>query len=266
MNVWSAITFILINLYFAYFAYKKRGVIGQPYGIIRFLFFPVLCPIVLFDFGYFLQAIFVPSIFIANPVVTFWWPFILLTLLSLTAQSVLTIIFKVNAVEVWPETVSEIIRSRNRSLLAVGYAAGHAVQPALSEELWFRYFLMVVFQVLLIPVILFLNLHLMIPHHWLFSWLSLGVQKLLAPTVFLVLFTINLIFAILHMVEPSTKKLSVKLLVRGIGAWFMSWILTLALLETGLIGAIGLHFLVNFILFVPLLVYKFEEVAKEFGR
>lgn len=258
MSVTFVVTVTLLNIYFGFLVMKSWKDTDGLWKRWRFLLFPVIFPTVLVNLALYSKSVFLPILF--APVLSFGVvaPFLVLIGLALLQQSTIPIEKRLGAVEISPEVAVEVFMSRNKLFLAAGYAAIKAAHAGVVEEFWFRYLTLMSVQVVMLLFMPVLGVSLGTALQSL-PWLTLSIGPASTPIVFTSLFVINLVFAVLHGIDPRTWRFSSDLIVRMILAWFMSWVIALALLEAGLLGAILVHFMADFIIFLPILYLKFTQ-------
>ncbi len=261
MNFWFWIVLILSNIYFIYLIIKLWKDRDEGEGWVKWLICPVIFPAVLFDLAFFAEGTYIPILVSLTPSTTLLVYFFALTAISVIFSLVIYASNSSQRIQLSPEVMAEALMSSHKFWLAVMYSAAKAIQAGWSEEIWCRFFSLIAIQ----RLILFLTpafvsgLALSLPGN---SWLMLWMGPLVSPAVLITLFLVNFVFAGLHVIDPGTLMPAWRLLPRMIGAWFMAWILSLALIQTGIVGAIFFHYLADLLIFVPIIYLEFKNISK----
>lgn len=157
----------------------------------------------------------------------------------------------------------EIALCNNRSLFGINTAARVSIGAGVSEELLFRFTGFFTFLAIFNLVETVFGLSLSTAFLWFPSWISLGAGLLMPASAFAAFFVSNVLFAVIHNFDDKGK-FSLKMLHKPLFAWILGWIITIAILQFGFLGAVAIHFLADFILFSPLFAIRFNQIADQY--
>lgn len=243
-------------------AIKKKSKPWSGLDILKFVLVPGLFPFVFFVYGYAFQYPAFYTFLAWNPAGGLTLMFILLVSIKMIINMYIFNYFPEEVVIIDESQIERVV-NLNRRILSASQAFLVSLKAGYSEELLFRFIAFFTFLALIKLSDMFLGLSLSSPFLLFPSWLSLGVGLVLSPAVFAAFFLANLLFALIHLLDEEGKPQFAQ--IQGvIFAWFMGWVITLALIQFGLLGAMVVHLLADFILFWPLFYVKFEYVTKRY--
>ncbi len=264
MTFWTVVVliFVTLNTLYSIARFLKNKAINT-WLLIKLLVLPGIFPYGLFVYGFIYQFPAFYTLLAWNPTLWFFAMFILVIVVMMISNLTLAIIFNEHAVDVTKEDVKrDIANSHNRLGEAVKTALAISISAALSEESIFRFIMFfacltlleawgAVFGLVLINTIATLPL-----------WLSLGVGAMIPAPAFAALFIINVVYALAHLMGADGK--FHPWFHKVIYTWFFGWVVIMALVQFGFVGAILVHFLMDFILMIPLVKRDFDQVAEAY--
>lgn len=265
MNFGQIAVLLFVSIWFILLcvgAYTKKPNLNPFWRILKLVIIPGIFPFSLFVYGYLhlfpglLSAIVWQVSWSLFPA---YWVSILvllifnLWLLNFYPESTITVASESDR--------RKIALDKNRKWHAILNSALTSLKAGVLEEIIFRFFGFVVFLTLIVVVkslgtLSLGTLFLLLP-----AWLSLGMSHFLPANIFGAFFISNLLFALIHLFDGNAK-IDIKWVHRPIVAWILGWTLTFVFLKYGILGAIFFHFLADFILFTPLFVVRYDQIAK----
>lgn len=135
-----------------------------------------------------------------------------------------------------------------------------SLQAGLTEEYLYRFILFTTIQPLVFLVAPLFNLGFLVS--LVPGWLTLSSGIMFAAPVFVAALIVNVMFAYPH----HTTNISKHMWHRVIAAWFLGWITFQALIFYGFLGAVVIHFLVDFVLLVPVSYFSTKLLADAYWK
>lgn len=267
MNIGQIAVILSVAIYFILFclgAYAKKPNLNPFWRILKLVIIPGIFPFTIFVYGYLhlfpglLSSIIWQASWSLFP--AYWVTIVVLMLFNLWLLKFhpeLTITVAKEADR------RQIARDQNRTGQAIVIAAATSLKAGVLEEILFRFFGFVVFLTLIVVVKGLTTLSLGALILLLPAWLSLGMSHILPANIFGALFISNLIFALIHLFD-SNAKIEIRSVHKPIVAWILGWTLTFVYLKYGILEAIFFHFLADFILFTPLFIVRFDQIAEKY--
>lgn len=266
MTFWTVIVLIFVttNTLFAVLGYlKKKGHPVSFWLIVRLLIAPGIFPYALFIYGFIHHYPAFYTLIAWNPTLLFFAMFTLVVAVMMVSNLIATGILNEHVVVVSTEEGKRAVaNSRHRLLDAVQIAHSISAKAGFYEELIFRFTLFFACLSLLKLWEVTFGLGLINTVTAVPLWLSLGAGALLPATAFTALFLLNVLFAIAHLQDEKGKFHFWPHKV--IYTWFFGWVVIIALVQFGFVGAILVHYLMDFILMTPLVKQDLDEVKEEY--
>ncbi len=197
----------------------------------------------LFIYAFFIsKTTFIPAFFIWTTVVGFWSLFWFATVACTIFEVFYLYIFRKRILgEMSSSDRRDLALSNDKFYMSFISILPTSISAGLIEEYLFRFLFFLTLQPVVSFILGFVNISAavsLIP-----QWLFLGAGVGVMPAVFLTALILNFFFALAHKRHGDKDNLWHRVIM----AWFMGWILFIALVNFGLLGAMLLHILVDIV-------------------